>query len=118
MPTTRIKEKLSTLVSSQLPEFIQSDYTTFKAFLEAYYEFLEQDQNAQELLQNARSYNDIDRTVSSFVEYFLKQYCDDIPRDVLYNKKALVKNIQDLYNSKGSEKSYKLLFRILYNKDV
>lgn len=118
MPTTRIKEKLSTLVSSQLPEFIQSDYTTFKAFLEAYYEFLEQDQNAQELLQNARSYNDIDRTVSSFVEYFLKQYCDDLPRDVLYNKKALVKNIQDLYNSKGSEKSYKLLFRILYNKDV
>lgn len=118
MPTTRIKEKLSTLISSQLPEFIQSDYTGFKAFIEAYYEFLEQDQNAQELLQNARSYNDIDRTVDSFIDYFLKQYCDDIPKDVLYNKKALVKNIHDLYNSKGSEKSYKLLFKILYNKDV
>ena len=118
MSTTRIKEKLSTLVASQLPEFIQSDYATFIAFLEAYYEYLEQDQNAQELLQNARSYNDIDRTINSFVEYFIKQYCNDIPRDVLYNKKALVKNIQDLYNSKGSELSYKLLFRILYNKDV
>lgn len=118
MPTTRIQEKLSTLISSQLPEFIQSDYDTFKAFLEAYYEFLEQDQNAQELLQNARSYSDIDKTIDSFVEYFLKQYCNDIPRDALYNKRALVKNIQDLYNSKGSEKSYKLLFRILYNKDV
>lgn len=118
MPTTRLKEKLSTLVPSQLPEFVQSDFTTFVAFLEAYYEFLEQDQGAQELLQNARSYNDIDRTIDSFVEYFIKQYCNDIPRDVLYNKKALVKNIQDLYNNKGNEKSYKLLFQILYNKDV
>ncbi len=118
MATTRITEKLSTLVASQLPEFIQSDFTTFKTFLEAYYEFLEQDQNAQELLQNSRSYSDIDRTINSFIEYFLKQYSNDIPRDVLYNKKALIKNIQDLYVNKGNEKSYKLLFRILFNKDV
>lgn len=118
MSTTRIKEKISTLVSSQLPEFIQSEYTTFIAFLEAYYEFIEQDQGAQELLQNIRSYNDIDRTIDSFIEYFIKQYCNDIPREVLYNKKALVKNINDLYENRGNEKSYKLLFQILYNKDV
>lgn len=118
MATTRIKERLSTLVSSQLPEFVQGDYPTFVAFLEAYYQFLEQDQGAHELLQNARSYNDIDRTVDSFVEYFLKQYCNDIPRTALYNKKALIKNIQDLYNNKGNEKSYRLLFRILYNKEI
>lgn len=118
MPTTRITEKLSTLVASQLPEYILSDFPTFKTFLEAYYEFLEQDQGAQELLQNSRSYNDVDHTIESFIENFLKQYSNDIPRDALYNKKALVKNIQDLYVNKGNEKSYKLLFRILFNKDV
>lgn len=118
MSSTRIKEKLSSLVTSQLPEFIQSDYTTFVAFLEAYYEFLEQDQNAQELLQNARSYNDVDRTINSFVEYFQQQYCNDIPRDALADKKTLIKNIQDLYNNRGNTKSYKLLFKILFNKDV
>ncbi len=118
MPTTRITEKLSTLLASQLPEYIQSDFSTFKTFLEAYYEFLEQDQGAQELLQNSRSYNDIDRTIESFIEYFLKQYSNDIPRDALYNKRALIKNIQYLYVNKGNERSYKLLFRILFNKDV
>lgn len=118
MTTTRITEKLSTLLLSQLPEYIQSDFTTFRTFLEAYYEFLEQDQGAQELLQNSRSYNDVDRTIDSFIEFFLKQYSNDIPRDVLYNKKALVKNIQDLYANKGNEKSYKLLFRILFDKEV
>jgi hypothetical protein len=118
MTTTRIKEKLSTLVLSQLPEFIQSDHSTFVAFLEAYYEFLEQDQNAQELIQNARSYNDIDTTINSFVEYFLKQFSNDIPRSVLADKRALVKRIKDLYENKGNEKSYRLLFRILYNKPI
>lgn len=118
MATTRIKEKISTLVSSQLPEFIRSDYETFTTFIQAYYEFLEQDQGAQEVLQNIRSYRDIDTTIDSFIEYFIKQYCDSIPRNLLHNKRALVKRIEDLYNSKGSENAYRLLFRLLYNKDI
>lgn len=115
MPTTRLKEKLSSIVASQLPEHIRADYPTFVKFIEAYYEFLEQDQNSQELLQNALEYNDIDRTASSFIDYFLKQYLPLIPRSVLADKKLLVKKINDLYSSKGSVKSYELLFRLLYN---
>lgn len=118
MSTTRLTEKLSLLVNNQLPEFVQSDFPTFVAFLEAYYEYLEQDSYAQELLQNSRSYGDIDRTVDSFVEYFIKQYCNDIPRNLLADKKLLVKHISDLYNTKGSQKSYKLLFRMLFNKGI
>jgi hypothetical protein len=116
MSALRLKEKLSTLVPDQLPEFIKTDYTTFVAFLEAYYQFLEQDQSAQELLQNARSYRDVDTTVDSFVEYFLKQYCADLPRSAPVNKRQIVKQIKDLYNYKGSEKSYKLLFQLIFKK--
>jgi len=118
MPTTRIKEKISSIVGSQLPEFIQSDYPTFISFLEAYYEFIEQDQGAFELLQNARSYNDIDLTIPSFVQYFLNTYAQNITASVLVDKKLLVKKIKDLYEAKGSELSFKLLFRILFNKSV
>ena len=71
MPTTRIKDKISELVNSQLPEFIRTDYSTFVAFLEYYYKFLEQDQGALELVQNARQYSDIDQTADSFVNYFI-----------------------------------------------
>jgi hypothetical protein len=80
MATTRIKEKVSELVNSQLPEFIRSDYTTFVAFLEYYYKFLEQDQGAFELVQNARQYSDIDQTTESFVNYFLTNYAKDLPQ--------------------------------------
>ena len=34
MSTTRIKEKISKLVSGHVPEFIKSDYTTFVSFIE------------------------------------------------------------------------------------
>ena len=118
MSTTRIKDKISSLVSSQLPEFIQTDYTTFVSFIEAYYRFLEQDQGAQEIIQNARSYGDLDRTTESFIEYFLKTYAQDISVNVLADKKLLIKKIKDLYESKGSSLSFDLLFNILFQATV
>lgn len=118
MSNNRIEEKVSAIVSSQLPEFIQSDFPLFVSFIEAYYKFLEQDQAASELLQNSRDYNDLDYTVDSFVQYFLNTYAPKIPANVLTDKKLLVKKINDLYQAKGSELSFKLLFRILFDTDV
>ena len=115
MSTTRIKEKVSQLVNSQLPEFIRSDYTTFVAFLEYYYQFLEQDQNALELVQNARQYSDIDQTADSFVEYFLNNYAKDIPQSLLVDKGLLIKRIKGLYAAKGGSLSIEILFKILYD---
>ena len=114
MPTTRLLEKLSPLVASQLPEHIRDNNPTFVRFLEAYYEFLEQDQGPQEVIQNALLYNDIDTTISLFIENFLKQYSSSIPRDIAANKNLVIKKIKDLYNSKGSEKSYDLLLQLLF----
>lgn len=118
MSTTRINEKISAIVSQHLPEFIRVEYPKFVSFIESYYKFLEQDQSAFELVQNARSYNDIDRTAASFIDYFIKNYAIDLPKNVLADEKVLVKKIKDLYESKGSDLSFKLLFRILYDADV
>lgn len=118
MATTRIKEKISRIVSSQLPEFIQSDYSTFVSFIEAYYKFLEQDQEAFELIQNARSYNDLDLTAESFVVYFLNTYAKNIPLTTELDKRLLIKKIKDLYESKGSELSFKYLFNLLFKTEV
>ena len=115
MAITRINEKISELVNSQLPEFIRSDYTTFVAFLEYYYKFLEQDQGALELVQNARQYSDIDKTTSSFVNYFLANYANDLPVSLQVNKSLLIKKIEGLYKAKGSSLSIETLFKVLYD---
>jgi len=115
MSTTRIKDKVSQLVNSQLPEFIRSDYTTFVAFLEYYYQFLEQDQGALELVQNARQYSDIDQTTDAFVNYFLANYAKDLPVSLLVDKSLLIKRIKGLYAAKGSAMSIETLFKVLYD---
>lgn len=118
MTTTRIKEKLSSLISTQLPEHITSDFPTFRLFLEKYYEFIEQDQNAQELIQNARSYADIDTTIDSFIDYFINQYAKDFPKSLVLDKTLFIKYVRELYLNKGTEDAFRILFRILFNEEI
>ena len=45
-----ITKKVSTQISQQVPDFIRSDAPLFRAFMEGYYEFLEQGTNALDIL--------------------------------------------------------------------
>ena len=106
-----VKAKVSSVVSRQVPEFIREDNTQFIAFLEAYYEFLEQTEKRD--LQNTR---DIDDTVDSFIQYFRNEVLLHVPISVLSDKRYLAKQIHEVYRSKGTIKSYEFLFRILFNE--
>ena len=44
-----VTKKVSTTISNQVPDFIRADAPLFKAFVEGYYEFLEQANNALDL---------------------------------------------------------------------
>lgn len=103
--------KLHHLIPSQLPEFIQSDYPAFIEFLQAYYQWYENEYSVGQ-------YNDlidIDNTVDRFTKYFRKQL------DV-YNilgstdNNLFIRNIKQLYTAKGSEAGFKFLFKALFNK--
>ena len=110
------RNRLSKLVAEQLPEFVKSDHTTLVAFLEAYYEYLEQNQKPIEMNRNIRLYNDIDMTLEAFVDYFKKNYLVDIPDTILNDKRTFLKNVKNFYQGKGTDKSFILLFRMLFNE--
>lgn len=105
------RNKISTLVSRQIPEFVREDYPTFVAFVEAYYEWLET-QNVD--LQAAK---DLDTTLDEFVQFFKKELAYNLP-NIVQDDRFYIERIKDLYLAKGSEASYKLLFKLLYNKEV
>jgi len=113
-----IKGKVKSIVSEQLPEFVASDHTTFVAFLEAYYEWTELNAGAIERTRNISIYADIDKTVDDFVTYFKKNYLVDIPDNIVADKRSFLKNVKDFYQSKGTDKSLILLFRMLFNEEV
>ena len=107
-----IRPKLSRIVANQLPEFIREDYPTFVAFLEAYYEYLEQnDANLYDL-------RDIDKTLDRFIKYFRDELAPHAFDTTNTDKRFLYANIKDAHLAKGSEASFKLLFRLLFNKNV
>jgi len=115
---TYIPEKVATLVKDRLPEFIKADYQTFVAFIEAYYEFLEQSTNPRDSIRSHLKYRDIDTTLDEFIDYFKKQYAVDIPESLMADKRLLYKHLKELYTIKGTEAGFKLLFRILFGKDI
>jgi hypothetical protein len=115
--------KTSLLVNRQLPEFVRDEYPLFQSFLEAYYEFLETEQNNQKndviaKSKDLRFVSDVDASINEFENNFFNTYASLVPRDVQVTKEFLIKNVLPLYLSKGSEKSFKFLFRLLFNDEV
>lgn len=115
---SRIQNRLSSIVPSQFPDFIQTEYSTFINFIKAYYQFLEQDSGCQEILSNIRQYSDIDRTTSNLVEKFLNSYALGYNNSNITDNKFVIKNINQIFDSKGTEKAYDILFNVLYKETI
>jgi len=128
-----LENKLSAKVASQLPEFIRNDtsYETFVAFIQAYYEWLEEvntsntqiatattNQGVTFATQNMLNYNDVDTTIDTFVDYYVNEFLPNFPKEALTDKTKLIKIAKQLYASKGTPASYQFLFRALYNSDA
>jgi hypothetical protein len=121
LSNTKIKvdTSLTNTVTNQNLKFTKTDtVSNLVKFLEAYYKFLEQDQQPQELLQNARLYADSEHTIDSLIETFFKNYGDDIPRNIIADKRSFIKHFKDIHKTKGTEEAYKLLFRVMFNTNA
>lgn len=126
--------KTSLLVPQQLPEFVRdnNNYSTFVTFIQAYYEWLETAYAANGTIttantsgegvtyasKNILNYMDVDSTLDGFINYFLKDFLPYIPKDALTDKRKLLKIAKDFYQAKGTENSYKFLFRALYDSEA
>ena len=129
--TTDFAKKTSLKVPYQLPEFIRSDdnYQTFVAFIQAYYEWMEQQNigSGKEGViygtQNLLNYQDINfvepgETFNKFIDYYINQFLPNFPADCLADKSKLIRMAKELYSRKGTPASYQFLFRALYNSDA
>ena len=113
-------DRISVKVQGQLPAFVKQDHATFIAFMEAYYEYMEQVGKPYEIIGNLDNYFNVDKTVDDFLKYFKKQFGEDIPEAVFQNanKPFVLKHLRDFYRTKGSEKSFQFLFRLLYKEEI
>ena len=95
-------------------DLTESDRALLVDFVEAYYEFVEQ--NFEDNFTRSRKmceYRDIDETLEEFIIYFKEKYLHNLPYTYASDSRFVIKNIIDLYRAKGSEKGLKLLIRLL-----
>ena len=121
------------VVKSQIPEFVKADHPQFQYFIEAYYEYLEKtsdsestgvkdlfrdNPNAGALIANAQENRNLYDSIQTFLDYFAKEL---IPVNISGNAVTdafLLNKVRDLYLSKGTPKSFQLLFRLLYGEEI
>lgn len=106
--------KQASLVSTQVPEFIRSDYPLFVSFLEAYYEYVDTNTITKKLV----SAKDIDETLDIFIESFRKDFATNIPAMQNLSTNDFLRNAKAFYASRGTEASFRFLFRAMYGKEI
>lgn len=109
--------RISNLIEGQVPFFVRNDHQTFVKFLEAYYEYLEQEDKTVHFAKNLQQYQDIDQTVDIFSEKLYDLFLKLFPDDMLADKNLILKNVKDFYRSRGTEKSIRFLLNVLYGID-
>ena len=109
--------KIAALVERQFPAFYREEGENFVQFIKAYYEWMD----TEGPLGKSRKLDqtlDVDETADEFIDNYLAKYLHGVPKKVLGDKRLFIKNIQDLYRSKGAIEGMKLLFRLLFKREV
>jgi hypothetical protein len=61
---------------------------------------------------------DVDITSTDLFDRFHDEFLVNLPKDLSVNKRTLLKHIRQFYRSKGTEKSFRFFFRILFDTTV
>lgn len=108
---------ISYQVDLNVPGFVKTDHQKFVQFLVNYYEYLDQNENINDYIRNVISFMDVDTTTEFLLNNFFEEL-REMPYSVVSDKRLLAQHIIDLYSSKGSIDSFKLLFRLLFNESI
>lgn len=109
---------ISALIEHQFPAFYREDGQFFIEFLKHYYKWMEQTGNTLYHSRRLPEYFDIDTTSEDFIPRFREKYIPNFALLGETDKRTLIKYATDIYRSKGSIRSIKLLFKIVYGDEV
>jgi poly(3-hydroxybutyrate) depolymerase len=116
MPQGEIEKNISLFIKRQFPAIYREDGPELVQLVEDYYKWSETATN-QHVYQQRRYFEtrDVDTTLESMIIFFKKKFLADLPlkSDII---KFIIKNILDLYRSKGTARSIELFFAIFYQE--
>lgn len=115
---TNIREFITPVQRGRLPSFVRADYPAFEKYIVDYFEFLEEDGNALQVLEEWRDNGDPDNNVSPYVDAILQDLGWTWTGSLTVSKRLLLKNLREFYLSRGTFRSFEFLFRSLFGETV
>lgn len=110
--------KLSSIIKYHIPEFVRVKHPKFTQLIEDYYKHLEQKGNYLYSLENSIRNLDIQQCDEEYLDKWFDENAENFPKNNLIDKRLLLHILHEFYLAKGSEDSFRFLFRILYNEDI
>lgn len=114
--------KQSLLVQRQIPEHIREEYPLFVKFIQAYYDYLYEQQlfdlEAIHDIEQVSTLAASDALYNNFIDKFKYELAKTFPIHMVDDKAIIFKHLREFYLSRGSEQSFKFLFRVLFNKSA
>lgn len=109
---------VSNLIEDQFPEYFRESNSEVVALVLAYFEYLEQDNKTTKLTRTLLDNRDVDSTIDEFLVHFKNSFLQGTQNRTAADERFLIKHISDLYQSKGTSRSYELLIKMLFGEEV
>jgi hypothetical protein len=108
-----VRDNIYSDIESQFPNVYKENSEFFIAFVEAYYQYLDEKND-----RDIPKLRDIDTTIPTFFIYYKKKYLADLPINATVDVPFIIKHIDDLYTRKGTKESLELLFKLFFNEQI
>ncbi len=111
-----IKPKSTAVTQYSVPAFLRDEDPLFVKFVEYYYDWMSQDGNALDYIQNLIEYRGIETTTNTFLQLIISQLMDFIPAAANVNRPLIASHIRDFYQSKGTFPSYEFVMNLVFQQ--
>lgn len=116
-----MKTNIESLAVSQklaaLPQFVHEDHPKFVEFLKAYY-LWSAEQGPDLAMEALKLSNDVDLVPDELLSLYRDSYARNIPKDITADFRLFAKHLREFYRIRGTEESFRILFRAMGIEDI
>ena len=105
----------ATRVNELIPQALRENAQNLIDIISDYYDWLSQENNTSQLIDNVVHNQDLDQVSSEFIDGIAGEIAKNIPNSQALDKVALYRKIVQFYKIKGSEASVSAFFRIFFD---
>jgi len=111
-------KKLSLFAERFVPQFVKDENPGFVLFLEGYLKYLESSGGPYDVVSKLVLDENMSVSIQGYISEFQSKYSPFLPKESVANIDNIFRQIRGFYKAKGTEDSFKWIFRTYYGSDL